>query len=171
MEKPSKEAAQKPEKAVDVSAEVNRLVTEAAKVMDKNPEEAKNLLLKAVQLDPKSMPGHFQLGRAYLRLDDAVMATEAFLKVTELDPKFPDAFFNLGYIHWKKDSYAKAEEMFSKTVNLRPDYLDQALYNLAIVQEQLGKKEQCKENLDRAVRANPKNERAKEALERIKKSS
>ena len=48
-EKPSKEAAQKPEKTVDVSAEVNRLVADAVKVMDKNPEEAKNLLLKAVR--------------------------------------------------------------------------------------------------------------------------
>ena len=99
------------------------------------------------------------------------MATESFLKTTELAPKSADAFFNLGYIHWKKESYAKAEEMFSRTVSLSPGYLDQALFNLAIVQQQLGKKEQCRENLERAVQVNPKNEKAKEALERIKKSS
>jgi tetratricopeptide (TPR) repeat protein len=140
-------------------------------MMEKNPEEAKSLLLKAIQLDPTSLQGHFQLGSVYMKLKDYPRAIETFQKVGELDPKYPAAFFNLGYLYAIKKDYSKAEEMYDRVVKLAPSYLDEALFNLGMVQEKQGKKKQSIENLERALSVNPNNEMAKKLLVKLKGKS
>ena len=53
-------------------------------------------------------------------------------------------------------------------MKLSPPYLDEALFNLALVQEKQGKKKLSMENLERAVKLNPKNEMAQKLLKKIK---
>ncbi len=72
-------------------------------------------------------------------------------------PHSADAFFNLGYVHAVTKNYPKAEEMYKRVVELAPSYLDEALYNLALVQDREGKREQCIANLQKAVSVNPEN--------------
>lgn len=118
----------------DKTAEAKGLVDKATVLIEKNPREAKSLLQKAVELDPKSA----------------------------------DAYFNLGYIHAVGRNYPKAEEMYSQTVKLSPPYLDEALFNLALVQERQGKKKQSMESLERAVKINPQNEMAQKLLKKLR---
>ena len=106
-----------------------------------------------------------------MALKDSSKAIEAYQKVTELDPKFVDAYFNLGYIYGTKKNYSKAEQMYTQVVKLAPPYLDEALYNLSLVQEKQGKREQCMGNLERALQANPKNQMAQRFLDRLKRNS
>lgn len=148
------------------------LQTQAEGIMDKNPEEAKSLLLKAIQLDPKSGKGYFNLGKTYTKLMDYPKAIESYQRSAELDPNFPDTYFNLGYIYYAiKKEFSKAEEMFNRVVSLNPPYLDEALFNLGVAQEKLGKKALSIKNLERALSVNPKNKRAKEFLEKLKGKS
>jgi tetratricopeptide (TPR) repeat protein len=89
-------------------------------------------------------------------------------KALELDRKSADAYFNLGYVYAVSNNYPKAEEMYSQTVKLSPSYLDEALFNLALVQEKQGKSKQSMESLERAVKINPQNEMAQKLLKKLK---
>ena len=141
---------------------------QAATLAEKDPQKAKSLLLKAVEFDPGSVKGHFQLGLLYVRLKDYPKAIETYQKVAQLDPQFSEAFFNLGYVYAVTKDYSKAEEMYGRVVELAPSYLDEALFNLAIVQERQGKRDQSIGNLERALTVNPNNEKAKECLLKLK---
>ena len=47
-------------------------------------------------------------------------------------------------------------------------YLDEAYYNLAMVQERAGKTRECILNLEQAIAVNPENELAGKNLKRLK---
>lgn len=149
-------------------SEANGLIEQATALEEKNPEEAKSLLLKAIQLDPKNPQAHFQLGTVYMKLKDYPRAIETFNKAGEYDLTNAAAFFNLGYLYAMKKDYAKSEEMYDLVVQLAPSYLDEALYNLGMVQEKQGKRKQSIENLERALSVNPNNDMAKKLLAKLK---
>ncbi len=52
-------------------------------------------------------------------------------------------------------------------VQLEPAFLDEALFNLAMVQEQLGERRQCLKSLKQAVEINPGNASALAYLQQI----
>ena len=137
-------------------------------LMEKEPQEAKSILLKAVKLNPDSIKGRFQLGLLYTRLKDYPKAIETYEKVGEMDPQHPDTFFNLGYIYALSKDYSKAEKMYSQVVKLAPSYLDEALFNLAMVQRKQGKEKESIGSLKWALEVNPNNELAHKYLQRAK---
>ncbi len=159
------------EKVPNPQARARALQDQALKLIGRQPNEARSLLLQAIQLDPKSVQGHFQLGLVYMQLKNYPKAIETYHKVTELSPQFSDAFFNLGYVYAKTKDYARAEEMYSRTVKLAPSYLDEALFNLAMVQKRQGKTKETIKNLEQALRVNPHNKLAKESLHKLKTHS
>jgi len=138
---------------------------QAQSIVERDPGKAKELLLKAVQYDPGSIEGHFQLGLLYDKLKEWPKAIESYQKVTELNPQFPDAYFNLGYVYASLKDYQRSEEMYDHVVELAPSYLDEAYFNLAVVQVKLGKNEQGMQNLEEAIALNPENDKAKEYLQ------
>ena len=91
-----------------------------------------------------------------------------YQKAAELDPKRADPFFNLGYIYAVTENYPKAIEMYSRVVALSPEYLDEALFNLAMVQAELGERDNSIKSLKRALEINPANETALAYLEQLK---
>ena len=133
-----------------------------------DPDRAKALLVKAVQLDPDSTKALSQLGLVHLRQRDYSKAINAYQKVADLDPQLPDAFFNLGYIYAINKNYAKAEEMYRHVVALAPVFLDEALFNLAVAQKTQGKRVKCMKNLKQAIIVNPGNEQARKYLQMLK---
>ncbi len=167
----SPETAKVPEKVTDSVEKAKALQKQASGLVETNPQKAKTLLLQAITLDPESVEGHFELGLVYAKLKNYSEAIKTYQKVAELAPKFPDIYFNLGYMYALSKDYAKAEEMYSKVVKLAPPYLDEALFNIAMVQEKQGKRKQCIENLKRALEVNPKNTLAKEYLNKLKGGS
>ncbi len=96
-------------------------------------------------------------------------ARTLYQKIIVLDEQCVDAFFNLGYIHARNRAFTQAEAMYQKAVDLSPEYLDEALFNLAVVQDRLGKKEAVALNLVRAHSINPKNTRVEKYLEKFNK--
>jgi len=168
---PPADPAKTVEKVPDSSARAKALQNEASGLLDKHPEKAKALLTEAITLDPNHLQSYFQLGLVYAKLGDFPKAIESYNKVAEMDPQFPDVFFNLGYLYAKRKDYAKAEEMYGRVVQLAPSYLDEALFNLGMVQERQGKKKQSIENLERAIQVNPNNELAKKFLSKLKGKS
>jgi tetratricopeptide (TPR) repeat protein len=150
------------------AAEAELLVRKAVGLIESNPAEAKVHLLQAVEKDPRSVQGHFQLGHAYVKLKEYPKALEAYAKAGETDPNFADAFFNMGYVHAVRKEYAKAEQMYAKVVKLSPMYVDEALFNLGMVQEKQGKRKESLQNIEKSLSINPGNEPARKALARMK---
>jgi len=140
----------------------------ASELTEEQPHKAKALLLRAVELDPGSAEANYQLGLVYVKLNDFDNAKKTYRIVAELNPTSADAFFNLGYIHAVIKNYPEAEEMYKRVVELAPPYLDEALYNLALVQDKAGKRDECIANLEKALSVNPGNLPAKEYLSRVK---
>jgi len=103
-----------------------------------------------------------------VKLKEYPSAIDTYQKVAESDPHFPDIYFNLGYAYAMNREYIKAEEMYSRAVKLSPPYLDEAFFNLAMVQEKQGKTNDAMSNLEKAVAVNPKNTLAKERLDKLK---
>lgn len=158
-----------PGKETAAQAEARELVRKAMKVTGTRPDEAKALLLQAIGLDPADMQSYFQLGMIHVRQKSYPEAIAAFRKVTELGRDFPDGYFNLGYVYAVSGENARAEEMYARVVELSPAYLDEALFNLGIVQEKQGKVKESIESIERAVAVNPGNKSAERFLAKLKR--
>ncbi len=143
------------------------LEAQAASILKVEPDEAEQLLLTAREFDPTSPQVHTRLGLLYINRKDYEKAVDAYQKAVKLDARQADAFFNLGYIYAVTKNYAKAQEMYTRAVELSPAFLDEALFNLAVVQQQLGKRRECIENLKRAVEINPENRQARQHLKTL----
>ena len=143
----------------------------ASDLLKTDPDGAESRLLKAMDLDPTSVEAHFQLGLLYVKRKDYPKAIETYKKVAELDPLFPDTFFNMGYVYAMTKDYAEAEHMYGRVVDLNPPFVDEALFNMALIQDKLGKRTACIENLKKAVEVNPENAPARHYLTRIEKAS
>jgi tetratricopeptide (TPR) repeat protein len=167
-EPPPAETSKKPEKPPSRPDAAKALIEKAKQVAETKPREAESLLREAIRLDPKSAPAYEELGRLYTKLKEYPKAIDAYAKAADLDPKLPETFFNIGYVYAQTKDYAKAEEMYARVVKLAPPFLDEALYNLAIVQEKQGKKQEAIESLERVLRINPNNNPAEKFLRSLK---
>jgi tetratricopeptide (TPR) repeat protein len=136
-----------------------------------DPQQAITLFKKAIQLDPRSVRAHFHLGMILTSQKDYAGAIKSYQRAIELKPQLPDIFFNLGFLYAASKNYAGAEEMYTKTVALQPDYLDEALFNLALAQSKLDKKEQSLANLKKALSVNPENQAAQNYLAQLQGDS
>ena len=144
------------------------LAGQAGRLLEKSPLEAETMLRKAVALDSKNVEAYFVLGKLYTRSKDYARAIVAYQKAVGLDPDLADALFNLGFIYASTGMYEDAEKMFARAVRTHPPYLDKALFNLAMVQQKLGKKEESRTNLEKAVAVKPDNQKAQTFLKQFK---
>ena len=147
------------------------LVGGSISILDTNPNQAESLLEKAIELDPAKAEAFYYLGKLYASKKEYAKAIQSYNKAIDLAPSSPDAFFNLGFIYYARKDYPKAEAMFLKVTELQPAYLDEAYFNLAVVQNLQGKKEESIGNLERALEVNPNNDRAKKYLLRLRRTS
>jgi serine/threonine protein kinase/Tfp pilus assembly protein PilF len=160
-------ASEPGEKQALVVPYAQALVNGAASIINTKPKQAEALLQKATDLDPKNAEAHYYLGKLYTSKKDYPKAIRAYDKAIDLDPYFTDGFFNLGFLYYATKAYGRAEQMFGKVVELKPSYLDEAYFNLAVVQNLQGKNEESIRNLKKALEVNPANKRAKKYLLRV----
>ena len=112
-----------------------------------------------------------QLGFIYVEQNDYQNAIVTFQKISTIKPDFAHAYFNLGYLYWETKEYAQAKDMYQRVIELKPEFVDEALFNLAMIQNKLGEQSQCIKNLEQAIAINPDNESARVYLQRIKGGS
>jgi type II secretory pathway predicted ATPase ExeA len=133
----------------------------------KDPQEEELLLHKAIQADPQDARTYFDLGKIYTKSKDYPKAIKAYEKAADLNPNSPDTFFNLGFVHAASKDYESAEQTLLRVTELQPNYLDKALFNLAFVQQKQGKRQQCIDNLEKALTVNPSNQKVRKYLNQI----
>ncbi|HVO84594.1 MAG TPA: protein kinase [Syntrophobacteria bacterium] len=140
----------------------------AGMIRESDPARAEALLKKAAEAEPQSATSYFELGKFYTARKEYPKAIVAYRKAVDLDPNSPDLRFNLGFLYARTRDYAAAEAAFLKSISLAPPYLDEVYYNLAMVQNRMGKHQESQKNLERAMETNPNNAKAKEQLQRLK---
>ena len=144
---------------------------QAADLIESDSEQAKKFLFKALKIDPGNISGLSNLGYIYMGRKNYPKAIETYLKVADLAPRLPDTFFNLGYVYAVTEDYQQAKKMYRRVVELNPAFTDEALFNIAVINEKLGEHKQCIKNLEQAVALNPANESAKKYLRQLKKKT
>ena len=150
---------------------VNASLGQATDLIQKDSQQAENYLLKALKIDPDNISGLSNLGYIYMDRKDYPKAIKTYLKVADLAPSLPDTYFNLGYVYAVTKNYQTARKMYRRVVELKPAFTDEALFNLAVINEKLGDHQQCVKNLEQAVALNPGNESAQKYLRHLKKKS
>lgn len=148
-------------------AEPSPLELQARALMDTDPPKARDILGQVIGIEPENIRAHFNLGLVHLRLEDYPRAIAAFERVLELDPDMADAGFNLGYAYGKVGRYEAAAVQYTRVADSMPEYLDEVLFNLAIVQDLQGDRQGAALSLQRAIHFNPHNVRAISYLARM----
>jgi len=140
----------------------------AALVMEKSPQEAWRFLVAMANKYPNSARVHFQLGRLYTQRKETDKAMAAYQKAVSLDNKMDEAFFNLGYLYGDKKEYKEAKAMYAKVIELAPAYVDEALFNLALIEKRLGQTEDSIRHVRLALEKNPRNPQAARLYEQLR---
>jgi type II secretory pathway predicted ATPase ExeA len=146
---------------------LDALLNQAEILSGKDTISSEDLLNKAISADPQNLKALLLLGKLYTRQNQYEKALETYQKAADLNPSMPGLFFNLGFLYAAKDDYALAEGAFARTIKLSPPYLDKALFNLAVVQSKQGKRDASLHSLEKALEVNPKNQKARDLLNRI----
>jgi DNA-binding transcriptional MerR regulator len=111
-----------------------------ASQLDEDPstmEEAEQLYLEAIRLDPWLAIAYTNLGNIRFRRHDADGAEELYRKALEIDSRQPEAQYNLGYVMLERGKPSQSVPLFRGAIEADPKFSD-AYFNLAMAYEQLG---------------------------------
>ena len=109
----------------------------------------------ALMLDPSNVNVHNSIGVCYGILGAYEKALEAFEEAIRLDPEEAMALYNAGLANMLTDNSEKALEYFLDADKKEEDIFDVAFQTGRLYLE-MGKPEQGKKNLEKAIRLNPK---------------
>jgi general secretion pathway protein A len=146
---------------------LDALLNQAELLSGDDAISSEDLLHRAISADPENLRALLLLAKLYTDQKQYGKALETYQKASDLNPDMPGLFFNLGFLYAAKDDYALAEKAFARAIELSPPYLDKALFNLAVVQDKMGKREASLQTLRKTLEVNPHNLKARELLERV----
>ena len=122
--------------------------------INNNFDKAKQLLHKAIEIQPENVSAFNNLGIAYKELGDHKGAINYYNKVLEINPNHTNAYYNLGLVFYKLKEMEKAKSYFQKTIDLQPNYT-LAFFNLANIYVDLKDFENAVSCYQKATELNP----------------
>jgi tetratricopeptide (TPR) repeat protein len=120
-------------------------------------EEAIGYYKKSASLYPENDNLFYQMGLAFLNLEQYKEAIEAFQKTAELNPKNEAVYNVLGLTFLKLKQYKEAAEAYQNAVELNPEN-EFALSGLGIAFSNIKQYKEAIEVFQKAVELNPENE-------------
>ena len=102
-------------------------------------KEAQRAYHMALELDPKAVAAHLNLGKLYHDGGELQKAEAHYRAAGEIDPEDPAPRFNLGVLMEDCKRPQEALGSYREAIKLDPSFAD-AHYNLALLFESLGKK-------------------------------
>jgi len=136
--------------------DVNALVNLAVNMGDQQSAEARKLLEKALQLDPKNPEAHFNLGLLHRNARESKRAVASFERAIELNPEALEPRRQLVSILVLEESWDEASKQCERILNREPDDPDirytygQTLIRKGLTEE--GRKELQRSQADRQKR-------------------
>ncbi|MCX6624754.1 MAG: tetratricopeptide repeat protein, partial [Acidobacteria bacterium] len=89
---------------------------------EKRAAEAREVLERALVLDPEAGDIHNNLAIVYFEMGDAHQAVASARRYTELAPLEPNAFDSLALIYHRAGRYQEAIETYQHALQLKPDF-------------------------------------------------
>ncbi len=108
----------------------------------------------ALLLDPSNVNIHNSLGVCYGVLGDYVKALEKFEETIRIDPEDAMALYNAGLANMLMDNRDKALEYFLDA-DRKEENIFEVAFQIGRLYLEMGKPEQGKKNLEKAIRLNP----------------
>ncbi len=119
---------------------------------------------------PNSSQARYILGTEYLRRGDLENAEKQFRASVELTPQLPEAFNNLGVTELQRGDAAHAAEHFSAALSHEPANVEW-LVNYGTALLSLGRRDEGRAAVERALRIAPDHRRARKLQEAYKEAS
>jgi tetratricopeptide (TPR) repeat protein len=107
---------------------------------------AKDALIKATQLNAKSIGGLFNLGVTYEGLGEFQAAIDALKQVNEQKDSWDIARYELGFAYNLAKDYPNASAQFKRATELNKEFID-AFYQWGVAEFALGRKDSAKDIL------------------------
>jgi tetratricopeptide (TPR) repeat protein len=123
---------------------------------------------QAVNLAPFNLEFRNKLGSTLAALNNFKDAKEQFNFVIKENPKHVSALTNLGYVKLSEGMQAEAIKLYQIALKIAPDY-EPLLLNLAGYFAFAKNKKEAKRYLEIILKKNPKNQKAKMALEQVER--
>jgi tetratricopeptide (TPR) repeat protein len=111
-------------KAMSISSGATNILNNLADInlyQMKNIDEAKNLLNKAIDIDPDYVPALNNLGNAYMLSGETTEAEKIFNEIILKDPKNVLAYGNLAVLYEDRGDVSKAKSILSKVLLINPN--------------------------------------------------
>ena len=123
-------------------------------IKNKKYIEAKNLLEKAVSIQPEMFEANHNLAILNLQLGNLDSSILYFEKSKKIKPKLPQVYFNLGLAYDKKKNINLAIINFKKVIKLDPNH-SIAFYNIGHLYKQKLETIKAEEYLKKSLDLNP----------------
>ncbi len=130
-------------------------------------QRAINYYKKAVDLAPYVIDFKNKYGSALAAKGLLPNAEKEFNEILKENPKHVSALTNLGYIKLSQGNVNEAERLYFKALSLDPDY-EALLLNIAGLYAYKKEFKQAESYLNKIIKRNPNNVKAKQALAQIK---
>jgi predicted O-linked N-acetylglucosamine transferase (SPINDLY family) len=118
-------------------------------------EEARQLLERAIAIDPRSHEAQSNLATVYFALQQLEAARACHEKAVALKPNFTPALAGLGNTLLQMNLPEQAIEIYDRAIKLKPDYAD-ALCNRGVAELALCRFDRARESFDRALLFQPR---------------
>jgi TolB-like protein/cytochrome c-type biogenesis protein CcmH/NrfG len=158
-------AQRKPPQSLDAWDYLLRALSHIWRLNEEDMREAKDLLLRAVEIDPGYAQAHSMLGWTYIhhawmawgdKPEELIpLAREAARTAVALDEQEPWGHVVLGRVHAYARDHESAVAELEKAIEFNPN-LPIARGMLGLILAYGGRSEQAIAELDRAIRANPR---------------
>jgi len=115
------------EKALHCNPDNAEMLCEVARIFIPQYDQhmqIEKMLLRALQLDPRSFDAYFHLGLLYFRLGRFQEAIPLFEKSNEMSADHPEVYSNLGLTLYCQNKIAAASDCFLKAIELDPTFTD-----------------------------------------------
>ena len=90
-------------------------------------KSSKELLIKAVEINPEDVTAHGNLGNMYFNEERYEDAIETYEKAIQINPEEIATYCNLGDAYSEKERYEEAIETYEKAIQINPEQV--AAYN------------------------------------------
>lgn len=130
-------------------------------------QRAINYYKKAVDLAPYVLDFKNKYGSALAAKGLLPNAEKEFNEILKENPKHVSALTNLGYVKLTQGNVREAEQLYFKALSLDPDY-EALLLNIAGLCAYKKEFKQAESYLNKILKRNPNNAKAKQALSQIK---
>lgn len=120
----------------------------------------------ALKKAPKEGLFHYQMGRMQWEQEDDVAALKSLQMASAMNPSLTDAHWIMGQIELQRGNHAQAEQLLAKALDNDSRHWP-ALMAMASLKSKEKAWDQAETYLSRALRVNPKDAKARQALNQV----